>query len=67
MLHEKNDDEVAAFLADIRATHLSDVDEVSAARQLDAFAKEAREVLERGDPEPDWWRKSIRNRFLPRD
>jgi hypothetical protein len=67
VLHEKNDDELAAFLADIRATHLSDVDEVMAARQLDAFAKEARKVLERGEPEPDVWRRSVRNRFARRD
>jgi hypothetical protein len=63
---EKNDAELAAFLADLRARYLSDVDEVVAARQLDAIAREAEAILKQGEPDPEWWRRSVRNRFVRR-
>jgi len=64
---EKNDAELAAFLADIRARYLGDVDEVVAARYLDAIERQAEAILEQGEPDPDCWRRSVRNRFARRD
>jgi hypothetical protein len=63
---EKNDVELAAFLADLRARYLSEVDEALAARYLEAIAREAEAILEQGEPEPDVWRRSVRNRFVRR-
>lgn len=59
------DREVASFLAEVRATYVSDPDEAVASRQLAAIAREAELVQLRPTPEPASRRRTmIRNRFL---
>jgi hypothetical protein len=58
-----NDREVAAFLADMRATYVSEPEEAVASRHLAAMAHEAELVLGRHTAQPSW-RRTMRNRFL---
>jgi hypothetical protein len=59
------DREVASFLAEVRATYVSDPDEALASRHLAAIAREAELVQPRRTPEPASRRRTlIRNRFL---
>ena len=62
-----NSSGIAGFLADVRATYLSEPDDAVASRHLDAIAREAGAILQRRGPEPPWWRRSITNRFVRRD
>jgi hypothetical protein len=59
-----DDNEVAAFLADVRAAYVSEPEEATASRHLAAIAREAELVLGRRTPKPGWRRTMIRNRFL---
>ena len=59
-----NDNEVTAFLADMRATYVSEPDEAVASRHLAAIAHEAELVLGRPTPNSSRRRTMIRNRFL---
>jgi hypothetical protein len=58
-----NDTEVAAFLADVRATYVSEPEEAIASRHVAAIAHEAALVLGRRTAQPSW-RRTMRNRFL---
>jgi hypothetical protein len=62
-----NSSHLAGFLADVRATYLSEPDETVASRHLEAIAREYEATLPRRAPDRDWWRKSIANRFVRRD
>jgi hypothetical protein len=60
-----DNDEVAGFLADIRATYVSNPEEAVASRHLAAIAREAELVVVRRTPKPAAWRRTmIRSRFL---
>jgi hypothetical protein len=58
-----DDNEVAAFLGDMRAAYVSDPEEATASRHIAAIAHEAELVLGRRTPKPSWRRTMIRNRF----
>ena len=62
-----NSSDLAGFLADVRATYLSEPDETVASRHLEAIAREYEATLPRRAPDRDWWRKLIANRFVRRD
>ena len=59
-----NDNEVNAFLADMRATYVSEPEEAVASRHIAAIAHEAELVLGRQTPNSSRRRTMIRNRFL---
>jgi hypothetical protein len=59
-----NDNEVNAFLADMRATYVREPDEAVASRHLAAIAHEAELFLGRQTPNTSRRRTMIRNRFL---
>jgi hypothetical protein len=58
------DTEVAGFLADVRATYVSEPEEAVASRHVAAMAREAELVLPPRRPEPAGWRRTMRNRFI---
>ena len=58
------DTEVAGFLAEVRATYVSEPEEAMASRHLAAIAREAELVRPRYRPEPAGWRRTMRNRFI---
>jgi hypothetical protein len=62
-----NSSGIAGFLADVRATYLSEPDEAVASRHLEAIAREAEAILQHRGPEPGWWRRSLTNRFVRGD
>ena len=57
------DTEVAGFLADVRATYLSEPDEATASRHLGGIAREAELVLPRR--RPDGWRRIMNLSIRP--
>jgi hypothetical protein len=60
-----SDKEVAGFLADVRATYVSEPGEAVASQHLAAIAREAELVLPRRTPEPAGWRRVMnRNRVM---
>jgi hypothetical protein len=62
---DKAGDEVATFLAEVRAAYVSDPEEAVASRHLAAIAREAELVRTRRAPTPSAWRRTMnRNRFL---
>jgi hypothetical protein len=60
-----DENEVAGFLADVRAAYVSDPEEAVVSRHLAAIAREADLVLVRRTPKPVAWRRIMnRSRFL---
>ena len=60
-----SNEEVAAFLAEVRAAYVTDPEEAVASRHLAAISREAELVLPQRTPKAASWRRTMnRNRFL---
>lgn len=59
------DKQLAGFVADVRATYVSEPEEAVASRHLAAIAHEAELVLPRHTPQPARWRRTMNRSIRP--